>query len=90
MAVDGGGVTSIGSLVDVPDDKTDDERTGSLRVLPGASVAPEATDFLDGRSARLFISRGGTGGNGRRPHAAGGGREPRTGQRNFFSRSEIC
>lgn len=76
MAVDGGGVTSIGSLVDVPDGKTVDERTGSLRVLPGASVAPEATVFLDGRSARLFISRGGTGGNGRRrPHAAGGGRE---------------
>ena len=79
------GVTSIGSLVNVREG-IEDERTGSFRVLPGASVVPEATEFLDGKSARLLISRGGPGGfNGRqRPHAAGGGREARPGRRNFL------
>ena len=86
VAADGGGVTSIGSLVDGPDDKTDDERTGSLRVLPGASVAPEATVFLVGRSARLCISRGGTGvmGDDGRTPQAGEGNLGQDGVLNFF------
>jgi hypothetical protein len=72
MAAEEGGVTSIESLVDGPEEGTDDERTGSFRVLPGASAEPEATIFLDGSSARLLISRGGTGvkgDNGRTPQA---------------------
>jgi hypothetical protein len=73
MAAEEGGVTSIESLVDgLEEEGTDDERTGSFRVLPGASAEPEATIFLDGSSARLLISRGGTGvkgDNGRTPQA---------------------
>jgi hypothetical protein len=70
-------VTSIGLVVNVPDG-TDDERTGSFRILPGAPVAPDATVFLDGKSARLLISRGGTGvmgDSGRTPQAGDGNLE---------------
>jgi hypothetical protein len=64
VAVEADGVTSIGSPVSRPEDGTEEERTGSFRVLPGASVAPETTVILDGGSARPVISRGRTGEKG--------------------------
>lgn len=82
------GVSSIGSPVDGADEGgTEEERTGSFRVLPGASVAPDMPVFLDGGSARPLISRGGTGGREKKGNGRGAAGVEGAGFAFFFSPS---